>query len=581
MGKHFVAGVLSIIFVVIPHAAATSQPAKLPTARCQLIHDSAELNNIRNDLAGSYCLADDIDASSAHNFVPIGYASPGGNFSGVLDGRGHTIRNLTINSTVKHDDGQYVGLFSMVSGTIRRLGLINERVHSSTYTSAIGGIVGYLWLSGAISDSFVSGTIVCEAPLGGCTGGGIAGALMGDAVITRSWSSASVADPLGGTFGGAVGQMGGGAIKDSYTTGAVTSGEVSELGGLVGIVTDGGITNSFASGPVRGGAGSVAGGLIGENWGAISRSYATGPVQTGDTTASGYGTAGGLIGRSFSPSSLKQTYAAGRVSGSPEATLGGLVGKELSTSVMRSSYWDWKTTSQTVSAGGVAQPTARIQSAPPRGFDASWAVTVGQSFPYLKAFDGSFASPLATITKQDVIYTFLPISQLEPMEYTDSPAHADEASLATVFTMVARAMGVSRDLPQFERMKVDRYFWDDAAQTSTWRGPITRYATKGAFISLSAEGPIDDTNIIGEIRARRLVAIEGTYTTNGGQTATHWMLATLFAENGTVITALVANDPWTGRQVRIDPVTKQVTTPGFPLAGFTVHGYSTISLKPG
>jgi hypothetical protein len=56
------------------------------------------------------------------------------------------------------------------------------------------------------------------------------------------------------------------------------------------------------------------------------------------------------------------------------------------------------------------------------------------------------------------------------------------------------------------------------------------------------------------------------------------MLATSFiVDGGGTVTAVVANDPWTGRQVRIDPSTKTVTSPtDFPLENFKVIGFRTV-----
>jgi hypothetical protein len=43
---------------------------------------------------------------------------------------------------------------------------------------------------------------------------------------------------------------------------------------------------------------------------------------------------------------------------------------------------------------------------------------------------------------------------------------------------------------------------------------------------------------------------------------------------------VVANDPWTGRQVLINPATKRVVSPaGFPLAGFEIDGYRPATLQ--
>jgi hypothetical protein len=63
------------------------------------INTADDLNNVRNNLSGVYCLAKDIDLSTStykNNWTPIGDAnSP---FSGALDGHGYTIGHLVISS---------------------------------------------------------------------------------------------------------------------------------------------------------------------------------------------------------------------------------------------------------------------------------------------------------------------------------------------------------------------------------------------------------------------------------------------------------------------------------------------------
>ena len=71
------------------------------------ITTAEELSNIRNNLAGDYVLENDIDLSSIANWQPIGtLANP---FTGILDGNGKTISNLTINRPTEDN----IGLFGV------------------------------------------------------------------------------------------------------------------------------------------------------------------------------------------------------------------------------------------------------------------------------------------------------------------------------------------------------------------------------------------------------------------------------------------------------------------------------------
>jgi indole-3-glycerol phosphate synthase len=55
------------------------------------------------------------------------------------------------------------------------------------------------------------------------------------------------------------------------------------------------------------------------------------------------------------------------------------------------------------------------------------------------------------------------------------------------------------------------------------------------------------------------------------------MLATLYTKTASnAVSTVVANDPFTGTQIEINPATKRVTTP-FPLKNFTVNGYEAVT----
>jgi hypothetical protein len=113
-------------------------------------------------------------------------------------------------------------------------------------------------------------------------------------------------------------------------------------------------------------------------------------------------------------------------------------------------------------------------------------------------------------------------------------------------------------------------------------------------IAQEAEGPGNEFGLAagsgsGERRAQmkargvdgNALAIGGTFDKPGGGTGVHWLLATSFTiDSGGSLSQLVADDPWTGLQVRIDPATKTVVSPpGFPLANFTVDRFRVIRLK--
>ncbi|MEG2569672.1 MAG: GLUG motif-containing protein, partial [Acinetobacter sp.] len=205
-----------------------------------------DLQGINGNLIGNYVLGADIDAAATSGwnagagFNPIGNNTT--NFSGILDGLGHTISNLTINRPTT----DYVGLFGRTNGaSIRNIGLLGGSVKGN---GSVGGLVGYN--NSSISNAYATGS------------------------VTGSYS-----------VGGLVGENYGG-ISNAYATGAVTGSDIT--GGLTGM-NWGGISNAYATGSVTGQI--DVGGLVGANGNIISNAYATGSV-TGDIFV------GGLVGES-------------------------------------------------------------------------------------------------------------------------------------------------------------------------------------------------------------------------------------------------------------------------------------------
>ena len=206
---------------------------------------------------------------------------------------------------------------------------------TGTVTENVGGLVGYS--EGVITNSYTTGLVTGTENVGGLVGSS-------DGVITDSYATGTV----DGTsdVGGLVGSSDG-AITNSYATGAVRGlgpndpdtwpFEGANIGGLVGS-SDGAITNSYATGAVEGT--EYVGGLVGDSFSTITNSYATGAVE-------GTIRVGGLVGRS--EFAITNSYATGAVTGlgpdnpvtemRPEGGyIGGLVGETYSTSTISNSY---------------------------------------------------------------------------------------------------------------------------------------------------------------------------------------------------------------------------------------------------
>ena len=314
-----------------------------------LIDDIATLASA--DLAGSYALAKDYDAS-ADGLYP---AAPVPVFDGNFDGLGHAITNLSIRA---HAQDAVIGLFGLAeSGSIRDLRLVNAKIgeHGPGHYSIVGGLVG--WNTGTVLRSSVTGTIQGTASA-------IAGGLIGRNDGTISLCRASAA---------ASGGLSGGLVGESFGT----------------------ISQSWAAGSV---SGVDAGGLVGGYFGvAVQQSYATASV-TG-TTALNYAVGGliGLYGNGHGPP-ITQIYSIGAV-GAPGEYIGGLIGQDTSLgSNISAAYWDLDTSGVSNPSQGAGSPandpgitgltTTQFQSGLPSGFDPSvWGQSPGinNGYPYLLA----------------------------------------------------------------------------------------------------------------------------------------------------------------------------------------------------
>ena len=157
-------------------------------------------------------LTADIDLGG-REWTPIGsYTS----FKGCFDGNGHSVSNFIINDAYSC----YVGLFADSRGTIKNLGVENAKVTGDAF---VGGICGFNYEDGTISNCYNTGTVSGSSNVGGICGNND------------------------------------GAIQNCYNTGAV-NGSNYAIGGVCG-TSDGTITNCYNAGTVNGknNVGSICG----------------------------------------------------------------------------------------------------------------------------------------------------------------------------------------------------------------------------------------------------------------------------------------------------------------------------------
>ncbi|WP_211467872.1 YDG domain-containing protein [Collimonas silvisoli] len=238
-----------------------------------------DLQGINGHLGGKYVLGSNIDATatsgwnSGAGFTPIGTYSS--NFTGIFDGLGHTISNLTINQP----GTSFVGLFGFagISSVIRNVGLVGGSVSGN---NEVGELVGYN-NGGTVSNSYATGSVSGNVYIGGLVG-------YNSGTVSNSYATGSVS---GGNnsqvVGGLVGYNDSGTVSNSYATGSVSGSSNSNyVGGLVGY-NNGTVSNSYATGSVSGTY--YVGGLVGINAGTVSGSF-------WDTQTSGQSTSSGGVG---------------------------------------------------------------------------------------------------------------------------------------------------------------------------------------------------------------------------------------------------------------------------------------------
>ncbi len=153
---------------------------------------------------------------------------PGTGFTGSFDGKGHTIRNLTISGGA----GGYLGLFGQLrdGGRVWNVCLENVDITGASGSSALGSLVGANY-EGTVDSCYTIGTVV------GGEGNEAVGGLVGhnEGTITHCCALGSVFAGKNSKFTGGLVGWNGGQITQCYANVAMFGVEIStQVGGLVG-----------------------------------------------------------------------------------------------------------------------------------------------------------------------------------------------------------------------------------------------------------------------------------------------------------------------------------------------------------
>lgn len=374
-----------------------------------------DANSAAGGDAGFYALATQVFGLGSPTSPQFGVSLVGGfggSFTGVFEGLGNAVVNLTISNTAV---GQNVGLFAINSGVVRDLSVAGSSVgggpgsivsalvatneglvvQSDVGSSDISDGFSNSVLGGLVGINTTAGAIIRGQADGSVTGGVEAGGLVGEndgAISGNSTANVRVTGDVNGVDLGGLAGSNTGTISQSAAagevTGAVNSGNLVFIGGLVGSNAGAGtISQALSAAAVNGGPGvAYAGGLVGYDAAAVTQSGALGPV-----TAPGGGAIGGLIGYKDSAATVSEVYAAGAVtSGASNIGLGPLSGFDSATqgngSPIAFGYYDTLTTGLT-SGVGTGLTTTQLQGVLPAGFNnqgAAWTTGPGL-YPYITA----------------------------------------------------------------------------------------------------------------------------------------------------------------------------------------------------
>ena len=309
----------------------------------QLAYLASEVNKGQPYENACFVLTADIDLGN-HAWTPIGNSFSdalfGGTdysvFAGNLDGKGHTVSNISIGTEGAPLESDVFGLFGVTGGKLSNLNLDGVTI-CGTAKKVSGYVIG---LAGALSGS-ASGpvenchvanlSLTMNTPDSGRAAaywiGGLVGALDGRYIDECSVSGKITEKSGKGSIGGLIGELGRAAkityshadvalnVKPDYYGGANVGGLIGKGNGEKDPETV--ISNCYATGTVVGGA--YSGGFAGSLWGLnIKNCYATGDVTGAFASMATF--AGTDAPAAYAYGSVTNCYTTGAVIGTASST---------------------------------------------------------------------------------------------------------------------------------------------------------------------------------------------------------------------------------------------------------------------
>ena len=240
-------------------------------------------------------------------WTPIGNTCNGSYspYTGIFEGQNHTISGLYFKQ-----EASFVGLFSVNSGKIANVGILDSYFYGQPYKGwQVGGVCGSNTNQGAITNCYNTGIVRGSETVGGVCGsnygtitncsnkgnvgeddesvGGVCGSNYGTITNCNNAGIVSGKSYVGGVCGK---NSNGGTVTNCYNTGEVR-GTSQYIGGLSGDNDSSSITNCNNTGEVKA-TGKFVGGLSGGNYnnGTITNCYYDGTVYTGAAIGDDMGT---------------------------------------------------------------------------------------------------------------------------------------------------------------------------------------------------------------------------------------------------------------------------------------------------
>ena len=212
-------------------------------------------------------------------------ASP---YTGIFEGQNHTISGLYFKQ-----ETSFVGLFSVNSGKIANVGILDSYFYGQPYFGVqVGGVCGYNTAKGAITNCYNTGIVRGSEAVGGVCGSNYG-------IITNCSNTGNVGeddDSVGGVCGSNYGTI------TNCNNAGIVSGKLY-VGGVCGENSNGGtVTNCNNTGEVRG-TSQYIGGLSGDN----DSSSITNCNNTGEVKATGK-FVGGLSGGNYNNGTITNCY---------------------------------------------------------------------------------------------------------------------------------------------------------------------------------------------------------------------------------------------------------------------------------